>query len=113
MNLKIKRFRSDRGGECISSEFKEFCIANGIISETTTPYSLQSNGISEREDRTLTEMLNSMLLTAGISASFWGEAVLTANQILNRVAHAKYEKILYELWKGRGLITNSWKCGSV
>ena len=98
LNLKIKRFRSDRGGEYVSSDFREFCIENGIISETTAPYSPQSNGITKRKNRTLTKILNSMSLIAGIPTSFWGEAVLTANQILNRVPHAKLEKIPYKLW---------------
>ena len=38
LNKKIKVLRSDRGGE-YESPFVEFCVQNGIIHETTTPYS--------------------------------------------------------------------------
>ena len=27
---KIKALRSDKGGECVSQEFKDFCVAKGI-----------------------------------------------------------------------------------
>jgi transposase InsO family protein len=36
---KIKRFRSDRGGEYLSNEFDLFCAEYDIIHERTLPYS--------------------------------------------------------------------------
>jgi transposase InsO family protein len=36
---KIKRLRSDRGGEYFSNEFSEFCVEHGITHERTPPYS--------------------------------------------------------------------------
>jgi transposase InsO family protein len=56
LERKIKRLRSDRGGEYFSSEFTEFCVEHGIIHEKTPPNSPQSNGIAERKNRTLTEL---------------------------------------------------------
>jgi transposase InsO family protein len=67
LERKIKRLRSDRGGEYFSSEFTEFCVEHGIIYERTPPYSPQSNGIAKRKNRTLTELVNAMLDTAGSS----------------------------------------------
>ncbi|KAK8950761.1 hypothetical protein KSP39_PZI003380 [Platanthera zijinensis] len=113
LNLKIKRFRSDRGGEYTVTGFKEFCASEGIILETTAPYSPQSNGVAERKNRTLTEMLNSMLLTAGMPNSFWGEAVRAANHILNRVPHSQLTSTPYELWHGhpcRYDTLKTWGC---
>ena len=40
--------RSDRGGE-YESPFAEICLENGIIHQTTAPYTPQSNGIAERK----------------------------------------------------------------
>jgi hypothetical protein len=73
------------GGEYFSNEFSEFCAVHGIIHERTPPYSPQSNGIAERKNRTLTNLVNVMLETAGLSKKWWGEAILTACLVLNMV----------------------------
>ena len=44
---KLKTFHSDNGGEYVNKPFKEFCAQNGIIMETTVPYSPSQNGIVE------------------------------------------------------------------
>jgi transposase InsO family protein len=67
LEKKIKRVRSDHGGEYFSNKFSEFCADHGIIHEKTPSYSPQSNGIAERNNRTLTELINAMLDTAGLS----------------------------------------------
>ena len=36
LEKKIKRLRSDRGGEYFSNEFSEFCTVHGIIHENAT-----------------------------------------------------------------------------
>jgi len=76
LNKKIKRVRSDRGGEYIS--FNEFCEKEGIIHEITHPYSPESNGVAERKNRTLKEMMNSMLVSSHAPNNLWGEALLSA-----------------------------------
>jgi transposase InsO family protein len=67
LERKIKRLRSDRGGEYFSSDFSKFCVEHEIIHETTPPYLPQSNRITERKNGTLTELVNVMLETAGLS----------------------------------------------
>ncbi|GJR69676.1 zinc finger, CCHC-type containing protein [Tanacetum coccineum] len=51
---------------------------NGIIHQTTAPYTPQQNGVSERKNRALKEMVNSMVSYSGLSEGFWGEAMLMA-----------------------------------
>jgi len=100
LERKIKHLRSDRGGEYFSNEFNLFCEEHGIVHERTPPYSPESNGVAERKNRTLTEMVNAMLDTAGMSSEWWGEAVLTACHTLTRVPmknkrrhHSRNERI--------------------
>jgi len=50
---------------------------------------------------TLKEMANAMLLSLGLPHNLWGEAVLTANYILNKIPHKKVGKTPYELWNGK------------
>ncbi|GKA13373.1 retrotransposon protein, putative, ty1-copia subclass [Tanacetum coccineum] len=47
-----KALRSNRGGEYISQEFKDYLKACGIAQQLTPPYSPQHNGVSERRNRT-------------------------------------------------------------
>ena len=72
LERKIKRLRSDRGGEYFPKVFDDFCAEHGIIHERTPPYSPESNGVAERKNRTLTDLVNSMLDTAGLSKTWWG-----------------------------------------
>ena len=94
----IKIVRSDRGGE-YDGPFNAFCQVNGIIHQTTAPYSPESNGVAERKNRTLKEMMNAMLQESGLAQNLWGEALLTTNCILNKIPHKETGKMPYELWK--------------
>ncbi|GJY69644.1 zinc finger, CCHC-type containing protein [Tanacetum coccineum] len=49
--------------------------ASRIIHETTAPYTPQKNGVAERKNRALKEMVNAMLSYSGLSEGFWGEAM--------------------------------------
>ena len=67
LSKRIKRLRSDRGGEYSDRTLKVYCESNGIIHEFIVPYSPQQNDIAERRNRTLKEMMNAMLLSSGLS----------------------------------------------
>ena len=103
LDRKIKRLRSDRGGEYFSNEFDAFCVEHGIIHERTPPYSPQSNGVAERKNRTLTDLVNAMLDTSGLSKAWWGEAILTACHVLNRVPTKNKEITPFEEWEKKRL----------
>ena len=70
LNKKIEVLRSDRGGE-YESPFFDVCAKNEIIHETTTPYLPQSNGVAERKNHTLKEMMNVMLISSGLPQNMW------------------------------------------
>ena len=97
LERKIKKFWSDRGCEYSTKTLEDFCEKNGIIHEVSAPYTPQKKGLAERKNRALKEMMNSMLLSSGLSNNIWGEAVLYACYILNRVPHKKLDKTSYEL----------------
>ena len=78
LGLKLKKFRSDGGGEYISKRFLEFCAWRGIEKQITVPYTPQQNGVAERMNRTLVEMARSMIHHANCSLDLWAEAVSTA-----------------------------------
>nr|GEX04851.1 zinc finger, CCHC-type [Tanacetum cinerariifolium] len=61
----------------------------------------EQNGIAERKNRTLKEMVTAMLISSGMSQDIWGEAILTATYLLNMIPHKEKEETPYELWMGR------------
>ena len=66
----------------------------------TPPYSLKSNGVVERKNRTLKEMMNSLLVSALAPNNLWGEAILFVCHLQNRISYKKTGKMPYALWKG-------------
>ncbi|KAJ9561918.1 hypothetical protein OSB04_007078 [Centaurea solstitialis] len=101
LDRKIKFLRSDRGGEYLSQEFGNHLIECGIVSQLTPPYTPQMNGVSERRNRTLLDMVRSMMCHSTLPMSFWGHALETATHILNRAPTKSVEKTPYKLWKGK------------
>ena len=67
---KIKALRSDRRREYLSEYFKGFCDEKGIARQLTIFYTLQQNGIAEIRNRTLLDMVRSMMVQANLSISF-------------------------------------------
>ncbi|GJY90795.1 zinc finger, CCHC-type containing protein [Tanacetum coccineum] len=97
----IKTLRTDRGVEYYDPIFFQ---SVGIIHETTAPYTPQQNGVAKRKNRALKEMVNSMLSYSGLSEGFWGEAILTACYLLNRVPNKRNKTTPYELWSCRTVV---------
>ena len=80
----IKTLRTDRGGEHMSQEFANFCDEHRIQRQLTTAYTPQQNGVLDRKNRTILNMVRSMLAKGRISKRFWPEAVNWSIHVLNR-----------------------------
>ncbi|GJU71646.1 reverse transcriptase domain-containing protein, partial [Tanacetum coccineum] len=73
----------------------------GIVSQLTLPYTPQHNGVSERRNRTLLDMVRPMMNMTTLPKSFWGYALESAARILNMVPTKKVERTPYEIWHGK------------
>ncbi|GKA43416.1 retrotransposon protein, putative, ty1-copia subclass [Tanacetum coccineum] len=69
--------------------------------QLTPPYTPQHNGVSERRNRTLLDMVRSMMNLTTLPLSFWDYALESATRILNMVPTKKVDKTPYELWYGK------------
>ncbi|CAL2265197.1 unnamed protein product [Prunus armeniaca] len=104
---KIKKLRSDRGGEYTSTEFIKFCEDVGMERQLTVAYSPQQNGIVERKNRTIVEMSKAMMHEKKLPYKFWGEAVDTAVYIQNRCpTRALNDSTPFESFSERSLELN-------
>ncbi|GKB55022.1 retrotransposon protein, putative, ty1-copia subclass, partial [Tanacetum coccineum] len=67
----------------------------------TPPYTPHHTGVSERRNRTLLDMVQSMMNLTTLSLSLWDYALESATRILNMVPTKKVDKTPYELWYGK------------
>ena len=67
---KIQVLRTDGGNE-YKDVMRQYLLQSGIIQQVTTPYIPQLNGRAERMNRTIKEMLASMLIDAKIGMRYW------------------------------------------
>ena len=70
LGKRIKAIRSDRGGKYLLGYFKDYLTKHEIISQLTTPRTPQQNGVAEKRNRTLLDMVRSMLSYSTLPISF-------------------------------------------
>lgn len=83
-----KVFRSDRGGEFLSTNLQNFLREKGIEFQCTVPNTPQQNGISERKNRTLVEAIRTLLISKNLPHYLWAEALHHANNTFNAIPKA-------------------------
>lgn len=98
LDRKVKILRTDNGGEYINAEFEKYLKKQGIIHQTTNPYTPEQNGLSERLNRTIIEKARCLLYEANLEKKFWAEAVNTACYLRNRSMVSGLEKTPYEIF---------------
>jgi hypothetical protein len=88
-------FRSDNGGEYINQLMAQYFTDNGIIHETTTPYTPQQNGISELKMRTIFERVRTMMYRSGAPDCLWNFAADYVAICLNTTLIREHEGVMY------------------
>ncbi|CAL8992943.1 unnamed protein product [Prunus brigantina] len=98
-NKQIKAIRVDNGAEF--SSLQTFFADLGVLYQHTCTYTPQQNGVVERKHRHLLEMARALRFHAHLPSKFWGECVLTAAYLINRLPTAILtDKTPYELLFG-------------
>ena len=60
--MNIIALQTDRGCEYLFDLFKIYCDDKGIARQLTIPSTPQQNGVAERRNRTLLDMVRSMMV---------------------------------------------------
>ncbi|WKA11706.1 hypothetical protein VitviT2T_029179 [Vitis vinifera] len=84
-NAKVRVLRSDNGGEYQSSDLQKYLEGHDIIHQTTCSNTPQQNGVAERKNRHLLEVVRASLIAAKTPISYWGETITSAAYLINRV----------------------------
>ena len=99
----------------VPGPFTRFLQENGIVAQYSTPGEPQQNGVAGRRNRTLINMVHSMISYSTLSISLWMEALKTTIHILNRVPSKSVPKTPYELCTGKEPSLNYlrvWGCSA-
>ncbi|CAL8168983.1 unnamed protein product [Prunus armeniaca] len=84
-NAQIQILRSDNDGEFVNHDFQTYFQQHGIIHETTSPQTLQQNGVTERKNRHLLETTRALLISTHVPRHHWDDAIVTAIHLNNRM----------------------------
>ncbi|XP_059625117.1 RNA polymerase sigma factor sigA isoform X1 [Cornus florida] len=81
----IRILRSDNAKEYSSTPFDTYLSDKGILHQNSFVYTPQQNGVAERKNRYLLEVTRALLFHIRLPKRFWGDAVLTACHLINRM----------------------------
>nr|CAN66416.1 hypothetical protein VITISV_044133 [Vitis vinifera] len=84
--VSIRVLRSDNVREYFSTPFTSFMSQHGILHQSSCAHTPQQNGVAECKNRHLVETARTLLLHSHVLFRFWGDAVLTACYLINRMS---------------------------
>ena len=98
---KLKCVRTDGGGEFCNELWDTYCKKFGIIHETTSPHSSQSNGVVKRTNRTTIKRVRVLLHDSGLPATLWCEVASTVLYLKDFVPTTRRPNTTpFEDWRG-------------
>ena len=98
---KVKRLRSDNGGEYKNDPFLKICQDEGIVRHFTVRDTPQQDGMAECMNLTILEKVRFILSNTKLGKEFWAEVVVYACHLINRLPSAAIEgKTPMEMWTG-------------
>ncbi|KAJ7961891.1 Retrovirus-related Pol polyprotein from transposon TNT 1-94 [Quillaja saponaria] len=96
--VSIRILRSDNSREYFSTSFQHFMTSQGMLHQSSCSHTPQQNGVAERKNRHLIETARTLLLHGHVPLRFWGDAVLTACYLINRMPSSTlHNKIPYSI----------------
>jgi hypothetical protein len=98
---KVKRIRTDNGTEFMKAEFTEWLDDRGTDHDRSAPGNPEQNGVAERSNQTLCSRIRCLVLGAGLSADYWGEALPTAVMLINSTPRTGNKLSRVEMFTGR------------
>ena len=84
-HVYVQNLRSDNAKEYVSEQFQSFMLQHGILHQTSCVDTPAQNGVAERKNRHLLEIVRALLFQMHVPKHFWADAVSTACFLINRM----------------------------
>jgi len=81
----IQVLKTDNARDFFNSILSPYLQTSGIVHISSCVDTPQQNGVAERKNRHILEVARSLLFQSNVPKKFWGEAVLTATYLINRM----------------------------
>ena len=96
-----RTIRTDQGGELWKSDaFQQMVMEQKFLLEPTGAGTPQQNGLAERPNQTLGNMMRCLLSTANLPPEYWSWALTHAVYLKNRLPHKAIGCTPYFAWTG-------------
>mgnify|MGYP002141276194 CR=1 FL=1 len=92
---------TDRGGEYVGHELRDWCLNRKILHHYSTPRTPQQNGRAERFNQTIANIMRSLMFNYKLHDSLWGHAMVYACMIYNVMLNKRYGKTRHEVFYGK------------
>lgn len=103
-HTQVKVLRSDNGREFVNQTCSNLFTNLGIVHHRSCTHTPQQNGVVERKHRHLLQVTRALLTHARLPQKFWGEALLMATYLINRLPTANLHwKTPYSILNGTDL----------
>ena len=89
--VKVKRVRSDNAKDYFNQILTPYFEQEGIIHQSSCVNTPQQNGVAERKNGHLLATTRALLFQQNVPKTFWGEAILTATHLINRLPSKSLE----------------------
>lgn len=80
----VVTLRCDNAKEYTEGDFRQYNDVNGIVIDSGNAYTPQLNGVAERKNRLILQLIRSMLIDSGVETKYWPYAAAVAEYTLNR-----------------------------
>jgi len=89
---RVSYLQTDVGGQ-YQKEMGVILRSSGVTHLPSPPHSHESNGLAERQNRTLKDTARTMVRQVNLPSSFWTKAIKAACEIRNRLPHTSLHGI--------------------
>lgn len=83
---KIQVLKTDNARNYFNSILGEFLLRKDMVHQNSCIDNPQQIGIAKRKNRHLLEVVRALMFSTHVTESFWGEAVLIATYLINRMS---------------------------